>query len=106
MSNSLESVRQATLNGVLPQNIGESHIVVTRHNDLITSDMYEVITPLKTSGRGEYYEVQIMWENNLSDYHDLGLFGSYRTDYVDMSYSGGILTINSDNGIKIEITNS
>lgn len=53
-----------------------------------------------------YYNVNISWEDNLSedeDYHELGLFGYYSTDYCRMRYSSGALIIHSDNNVKITI---
>lgn len=53
-----------------------------------------------------YYQVSISWEEGLEeneDYHQLGLFGYYSTNYCEMKYSRGTLVIQSDKNVKITI---
>lgn len=51
-----------------------------------------------------YQRVDIMWDDVEPDYHDIGLYGYYSTDYCHMDYDDGVLTIFDGNGTEITIT--
>lgn len=44
-----------------------------------------------------YYSIAIMWEYQLPTYKKFDLYGLYRTDYTNMEYLDGELTIFSNN---------
>ena len=59
-----------------------------------------------TSDNMNYFNINITWEDALKDnedYHDLGLFGYYSTDYCNIVQGNGILVISSNNGKRITI---
>ena len=51
-----------------------------------------------------YHKVDIIWDDVNPNYHDIGLYGYYSTDYCHMEYTSGVLTIFDENGIEVIIT--
>jgi hypothetical protein len=85
-------------NGILT--LGKT-VAVVRNGELIINDQIEVAA----SNRGIYTRVDILWEDaGIEDYNDLGLYGSYGSNYYRMSYDAGILKIHTDEGIEITIS--
>lgn len=79
---------------------GEMLVIAKKDNEVIFNGRVTV-------GIGDYniyFKVDIIWDDVEPNYHDIGLFGYYSTNYCKMKYANGILTIEDGNGIVIDIT--
>ena len=75
-------------------------VVVKRNHEIIFNNRVIVVI----GDYNIYQRVDIMWEDVEPDYHDIGLYGYYSTDYCRMDYGDSALTIFDGNGTEITIT--
>lgn len=78
----------------------EMRVVAKRKNEVVFNGKVKVII----GDYNIYHRVDIIWDDVDPNYHDIGLYGYYSTDYCQMNYSNGVLTIFDGNGIEITIT--
>lgn len=76
-------------------------VIAKRGNEIIFNDIVTVIV----GDYNIYYRLDIIWDDVISEdeYHDLGLYGYYSSDYCEISYSQKVLTVNTTDGIIITI---
>ena len=80
----------------------DATVLAEKEDEIFFNSKVEVVV----SDNLDYYLVNISWEDGLGknkDYHKLGLFGYYSTDYCKMKYNNETLVIHSDEKIKITI---
>lgn len=80
--------------------VQDMRVVAKRNHQVVFNDRVKVVI----GDYNIYHRVDIMWDDVEPDYHDIGLYGYYRTDYCRMNYESGVLTIFDGNGIEITIT--
>lgn len=76
-------------------------VVVKKGNTIIFNDKVTVIV----GDYNIYFRLDIIWDDVITEeeYHALGLYGYYSSDYCDMEYSQKILTVDTRDGIVITI---
>lgn len=78
----------------------EMRVVAKQNYQVIFNSRVKVVV----GDYNNYHRVDILWDDVEPDYHDIGLYGYYSTDYCCMNYDNGVLTIFDGNGIEITIT--
>lgn len=76
-------------------------VIAKRGNEILFNDKVSVIV----GDYNIYYRLDIIWDDVVSEdeYHNLGLYGYYSSDYCEISYSQEVLTIDTTDGIVITI---
>lgn len=70
----------------------KKRVIVKNNGNIIFND--EILV---TAGDyGNYFSVDIMWENVKPDYKEIGLYGSYSSNYKEITYDDYTLSIYSD----------
>ena len=82
-------------------NTSKKRVVVEMNGRTIFNDNVTVVI----GDYNIYYRVDIIWDDVITqdEYHNLGLYGYYSSDYCEMDYSAGVLTIDTREGIVIQI---